>query len=76
MKRAVVYGRKFCLVCPMAVEYLKKLGYEVEFKDISKEAPPNIDPKKATVPIIVIGNTTLIGFDVEKILEADKREFG
>lgn len=67
----IVYSASWCAFCHMAKEYLK--GLKVPFKDVDVEhdhtAAMYIMQKtgQAGIPVLEIGDETIIGFDRPKI---------
>ena len=66
-----IYSAPWCAFCHMAKNYFKSKG--VEFKDIDVEqdqkAAHEVFPQtgQAGIPVIEIGEATIIGFDRPKI---------
>jgi len=66
-----VYSAVWCAYCHMAMEYLKSKG--VEFKSIDVDKDPSAAQAifaktgQAGVPVVEIGDETILGFDRAKI---------
>ncbi len=66
--KAIVYGAPWCRACKQAVKWLKARGVKVEEKDYT-EAPIQV----WSLPVIVIGDEILTGFDQRKLRQALRR---
>lgn len=71
-KKVVVYGTSACPDCHMVKDFLKEHG--VEFEDINLNDHPEKVPEliektngRQGVPVIIIDDEVVIGFDKEKI---------
>jgi len=66
-----VYGAEWCAFCHVAMDYLKGKKVEYKYIDIDKEpgAGEEIFNKtgQAGVPVIEIGDETILGFDRMRI---------
>lgn len=66
-----VYGAEWCAFCHVAMDYLKGKKVEYKYIDIDKEpgAGQEIFNKtgQAGVPVIEIGDETILGFDRMRI---------
>jgi glutaredoxin len=71
--KAEIYTSKNCPHCGTAKEFLKKKGLEIEEINIDKDDKTFEEFKKKfnvlMVPVIVIGDNTIFGFNKEKIEE-------
>lgn len=74
-----VYSAVWCAYCHMAMEYLKGKGVEYKSIDVDKqpEAAQKLFQKtgQAGVPVIEIGDETILGFDrarIDSALNANK----
>ncbi len=70
MKNVVVYTSSTCPYCTLAKDYLKEKGVDFEEKNIStsREAREELMEKGHTgVPVVVIDNEEIVGFDKSKI---------
>jgi glutaredoxin 3 len=67
----IVYSAAWCAYCHMAMEYLKGKGVEYRSIDVDKEpeAAHKIFAKtgQAGVPVLEIGDETILGFDRNRI---------
>jgi glutaredoxin 3 len=67
----IVYSAIWCAYCHMAMEYLKGRGVEYQSIDVDKDpaAAQAIFAKtgQAGVPVIEIGDETILGFDRARI---------
>jgi len=67
----VIYSASWCAFCHMAKQYLD--GLKVPFKEIDVEHDQNAAREmvektgQAGIPVIEIGDETIIGFDRQKI---------
>jgi glutaredoxin 3 len=72
--KVTVYSAPWCAFCHMAKHYLDSLG--VKYTDIDVEKDPaaarNLVEKtgQAGIPVIEIGDRTIIGFDKAQLDEA------
>ncbi|OGL35692.1 hypothetical protein A3F65_01215 [Candidatus Saccharibacteria bacterium RIFCSPHIGHO2_12_FULL_47_16b] len=70
-KSVTIYSAPWCVFCRMAKEYLK--GRNVPFKDVDidqdRTAAYHIMNKtgQAGIPVLEIGDETILGFDRERI---------
>lgn len=66
-----VYSAAWCAYCHMAMEYLKSKGVEYQSIDVDKDpsAAQKIFDKtgQAGVPVVEIGDETILGFDRMRI---------
>ena len=77
MAEAIVYGSEFCGFCKAAVNYLKKKGVSVEYRDVFnhlsevkstyKELCEKENICQTVVPLIKIKGKTIVGFNREQI---------
>jgi glutaredoxin-like YruB-family protein len=67
----IVYSAAWCAYCHMAMEYLKSKGVEYQSIDVDKDpsAAQKIFDKtgQAGVPVVEIGDETILGFDRMRI---------
>jgi glutaredoxin 3 len=67
----IVYSAVWCAYCHMAMEYFKSKGVEFKSIDVDKDpaAAQEIFAKtgQAGVPVIEIGDETILGFDRTRI---------
>ena len=73
MEKIKVYTSSTCPYCVMAKEYLAEKGIEFEEKNVQtdKEASQELMKMGYTgVPVVVIGDEEIVGFDKAKIDEA------
>lgn len=73
MEKVKVYTSSTCPYCVMAKEYLAEKGVEFEEKNVQtdKEARQELMKMGYTgVPVVVIGEEEIVGFDKAKIDEA------
>lgn len=73
MEKVKVYTSSTCPYCVMAKEYLAEKGVEFEEKNVQtdKEARQELMNMGYTgVPVVVIGDEEIVGFDKAKIDEA------
>ena len=73
MQKVQIYSTPSCAYCVMAKDWFKEKGIEYEEFDVSvDEAKRNELIEKTgqmAVPVITIGDETIIGFDKAKISE-------
>lgn len=70
MEKVKVYTSSTCPYCVMAKDYLKERGIEFEEKNVQtdKEARAELMKMGYTgVPVVVIGDEEIVGFDKAKI---------
>lgn len=73
MKDVTIYTSETCHFCHMAKDFFKKHNIEYTEKNISqdKDAMMELREKGFTgVPLIIIGDETIYGFDQDKIEKA------
>lgn len=73
-KTATIYSTPTCHFCKMAKDFFSEKGVQFENFDVSQDAAKREEMIKMTgqlgVPVIVIGDSVMVGFDRQKI--ADK----
>ncbi len=72
-KKVVVYSSDSCLYCRMAKSYLEKNNVSFEEKNVGTDAQARneLAAKGYTgVPVIMVGETEILGFDQPKLKEA------
>lgn len=72
MKNIMIYSSNTCSNCTAAKEYLKEKGLEYEEKNISTDPEAKkelISMGYMGVPVIMIGDETVLGFNKEKLDE-------
>lgn len=70
MKNVVVYTSNTCPYCTLAKEYLDEKGVEYSVKNVQKDTEARkelMDMGHMGVPVIVIGDEEIVGFDKSKI---------
>ena len=70
MSKVVVYTSNTCPYCTMAKDYLKEKGVEYEEKNVQNDAAARdelISMGYTGVPVLVIGEEEIVGFDPGKI---------
>lgn len=71
MRRVKVYSTPSCPYCRMAKEYLKTKGIDYQDLDVSSDRDALREMLELTgqmgVPVIVIDDEVIIGFDKDKI---------
>jgi glutaredoxin-like YruB-family protein len=76
MKKITVYSTQSCPYCHMAKEYLEEKNLEFEYIDVGKDkekAKEMIEKSgQMGVPVIIIGDEVIVGFNKPKIEEALK----
>ena len=73
MKKIKVYTSSTCPYCVMAKEYLAEKGLEYEEKNVQTDKAARQELMKmgyTGVPVVVIGDEEIVGFDKAKIDEA------
>jgi len=73
MKKVTVYSTPTCHYCNLAKDYFKEKGVEYEAFDVAS----NIEKRKEMmeksgqlgVPVIVVDNEVVVGFDKTKLAE-------
>ena len=67
----IVYGAEWCAFCHVAMDYLKGKKVEYKYIDIDKDPKAGQDiyhkTGQAGVPVIQIGDETILGFDRPRI---------
>ena len=75
--KVTVYSAPWCAFCHMTKHYLDSLG--VKYRDIDVEKDPQAARRlvektgQAGIPVIEVGDKTIIGFDKAKLDEALKK---
>lgn len=76
MKNITIYSTDTCHYCNMAKDYFDLKGYKYKVEDVGKDLEKRKEmvekSKQMGVPVIVIGDTVLVGFNEKKIEEALK----
>lgn len=73
MEKIKVYTSSTCPYCVMAKEYLAEKGLEYEEKNVQTDKAARQELMKmgyTGVPVVVIGDEKIVGFDKAKIDEA------
>lgn len=73
MEKVKVYTSSTCPYCVMAKEYLAEKGVEFEEKNVQTDKVARQELMKmgyTGVPVVVIGEEEIVGFDKAKIDEA------
>jgi len=77
MAKVKIYSTPTCSYCNAAKSFFKEENIEYKEVDVSKdqEAAKEMVEKSGQmgVPVIIIGNETLVGFDREKVEELIKK---
>lgn len=76
MEDVIIYTSSTCPYCTLAKEYLDEKGLEYTEKNVQKDTTARkelMDMGHMGVPVIVIGEEQIVGFDKTKIdLAVDK----
>lgn len=70
MKNVVVYTSSTCPYCTLAKEYLDEKGVEYSVKNVQKDPEARkelMDMGHMGVPVVLIGDEEIVGFDKSKI---------
>lgn len=70
MSKVVVYTSNTCPYCTMAKDYLKEKGVEFEEKNVQNDAAARdelISMGYTGVPVLIIGEEEIVGFDRARI---------
>ncbi len=71
MENVTIYSTPTCHYCKLAKDFFAEKGVQYTAYDVSTDAARREEMIQMTgqlgVPVIVIGNTTLVGFDREKV---------
>ena len=70
MSKVVVYTSNTCPYCTMAKDYLNEKGVEFEEKNVQNDAAARdelISMGYTGVPVLVIGDEEIVGFDRARI---------
>lgn len=70
MSKVLVYTSNTCPYCTMAKDYLKEKGVEFEEKNVQNDAAARdelISMGYTGVPVLVIGEEEIVGFDRARI---------
>ncbi len=78
MKKIIVYTTPTCAFCPMVKNFLKEKGVEYEEIDVNENKEALEEMKEKTgqigVPVTLIGEEAIVGFNKKKIEELLKEE--
>ncbi len=73
MKKVQIYSTPTCAYCVMAKEWFKENNIEFEEFDVSQDEKKRNELIEKTgqmaVPVIIVGEETIIGFDKAKLSE-------
>ncbi|KDR94528.1 Glutaredoxin-like protein, YruB-family [Peptoclostridium litorale DSM 5388] len=70
MNKITIYTSETCGYCHMAKEYFDEKGIAYEEKSVSADSSARKELMKMgymSVPVIIIGEETIVGFDKQKI---------
>ena len=70
MNKITIYTSETCGYCHMAKEYFDEKGIAYEEKSVSEDSSARKELMKMgymSVPVIIIGEETIVGFDKQKI---------
>lgn len=73
MKKAKVYVSNTCPYCHMIKEFMDDQNYSYEERNISTDPSARdelVEMKMRGVPVTVIGDETIVGYDPQKIKAA------
>ncbi len=73
MKNIVIYTSAGCQFCHLAKDFLTEKGFEFTEKNISEDKEAMLELRKkgyAGVPVIMVDDTEVLGFDQEKLEKA------
>lgn len=77
MKKITLYTSPTCVFCPLVAKTLKEQGVEYEEIDISESREAMEEMRRKTgqigVPVTVIGDEIITGFNKKKILKLLKK---
>ncbi|PIN80633.1 NrdH-redoxin [Candidatus Woesearchaeota archaeon CG10_big_fil_rev_8_21_14_0_10_30_7] len=69
--KATIYTTPSCPYCKMAKDYLNRKNVDVEEKDISKDKNARDEAiaksGRMGVPVMIIGEQVIVGFDMDQI---------
>ncbi len=78
MKKIIVYTTPTCVFCPLVKRFLDERGVEYEEIDVSSDTGEMEKMKEKTgqmgVPVVLIGDDAVVGFDKKKIEKLLKKE--
>ncbi|MCD4759501.1 NrdH-redoxin [archaeon] len=76
MKKVTMYSTVTCHFCHLAEDYFKENNIEVKIFDVGKDHDKAREMMEKSgqmgVPVILIGNEVIVGFDKPRIEEALK----
>ncbi|GLB60392.1 glutaredoxin family protein [Cytobacillus sp. NCCP-133] len=71
MKEIILYTQPDCPPCEIIKKFLNEYGYSFTIKDIKKDTGAHKELTEQynsfSTPTIIIGNTVIRGFDLEKL---------
>ncbi len=73
MKKVVIYSTPTCVYCELAKEFFKEKGIDYTEHDVSVDTEKRQEMVEKSgqmgVPVILIGEEMIIGFDKDRVLE-------
>ena len=72
MEKVLVYSSNTCPYCTLAKDYLTEKGVEFEERNVQEDSQARAELMKMGhmgVPVIVVGDKEIVGFDKPKIDE-------
>ena len=73
MKEVIIYSTPTCVYCEIAKEFFKEKGVEYTEYDVSVDTEKRQEMVEKSgqmgVPVILIGEEMIVGFDREKVSE-------
>lgn len=73
MKKVTIYSTPTCVYCEIAKEFFKEKGVEYTEYDVSVDTEKRQEMVEKSgqmgVPVILIGEDMIVGFDKEKVSE-------
>lgn len=75
MKKIKIYVSNSCSYCHKIKDFMKEEGYDFEERNITTDSTARdelIRMNMRGVPVTIVGDETIVGFDTEKIIKAIK----
>ena len=71
MPETTIYSTPTCVYCKMAKEFFKKNNIQYTEKNVAEDEAARSEMLKKSgqmgVPVITVGDSTIVGFDAEKL---------
>ncbi len=79
MKKIILYTTPTCAFCPLVKKFLEEKGVEYEEIDVSEDEKARQEmiekSGQMSVPVVIIGDDVITGFDKKKIEESLNKNY-